>query len=283
GNGPTADFLFPRPRDYRPGKFKFTSTPNGAKPTHDDLLRTIRDGLHGTSMPAFEALMSPSELEQVTDYVVFLSIRGETELALIDEAAIADENDPEALSDEVVQGVANSVFGKWKDAETQVFNPPSSRIASTSESILRGRNLFLGQKSKSGNSVDCVGCHGRKANGDGASFVSQDVIDDVMFSGGPSLMQARLDTYPEKVREIWKNSLDDWGNPLRPANLNRSLYKGGRRPIDLYWRVAKGITGAKMPGHYPTLDTDEVWDVVNFILALPYDARLLDGVPPAGT
>lgn len=33
GDGPTSTFLFPRPRDYRPGKFKFTSTPNGSKPT----------------------------------------------------------------------------------------------------------------------------------------------------------------------------------------------------------------------------------------------------------
>src|SRR5262249_10375993 len=88
GDGPTANFLYPRPRDYRPAKFKFTSTPNGAKPTRDDLRRTIRDGLHGTSMPAFESMMSASEIDQVLEYVLFLSMRGETELALIDEAAI---------------------------------------------------------------------------------------------------------------------------------------------------------------------------------------------------
>ena len=31
-------------------------------------------------MPAFEALLSDDEIEQVVDYVIFLSIRGETEL-----------------------------------------------------------------------------------------------------------------------------------------------------------------------------------------------------------
>ena len=36
-----------------------------------------------------------------------------------------------------------------------------------------------------------------------------------------------------------------------PNNLNRGIYKGGRRPIDIYWRIAKGINGAKMPAHYP--------------------------------
>ena len=102
GDGPTAAFLYPRPRDYRKGIFKFTSTRTGAKPTRDDLRKTIRNGLHGTSMPAFEALMSPAEIEQVVDYTIFLSMRGETELALIDEAAIADENDPDPLPDDVV-------------------------------------------------------------------------------------------------------------------------------------------------------------------------------------
>jgi mono/diheme cytochrome c family protein len=278
GNGPTADFLYPRPRDYRPGKFKFTSTPNGAKPVRDDLRRTIRDGLHGTSMPAFEALMSPLELEQVIDYVIFLSLRGETELSLIEEASVADESDPQALSDEVLESVSKAVFAKWKAVETQVFNPPTARTPATRESIERGRNLFLGHKSRKGNTVDCIGCHGPKAVGNGASFVDQDVFNDVVFGGDPSTRQERLDKYPEKVRDLWKNSLDDWGNPLRPNNLNRGVYKGGRRPIDIYWRVAKGITGAKMPGHYPTLEADEVWDVVNFVLALPYEPKLLEGV-----
>jgi len=283
GNGPTADFLYPRPRDYRLGKFKFTSTPNGAKPARDDLRRTIRDGLHGTSMPAFEALMTPGEIEQVLDYVIFLSMRGETELAMIEEGAIADENDPEALSDEVVTGVANSVSEKWKAAEAEVFNPPVPRTPSSRESVIRGRNLFLGFKSRKGNTVDCIGCHGTHGLGDGPSLVGQEVFDDVIFSGDPSTRQTRLDKYPEKIRDLWKNSLDDWGNPLRPANLNRGVYKGGRRPIDLYWRIAKGITGAKMPGHYPTLEADEVWDLVNFVLALPYEPKLLEGVPLPNT
>ncbi len=281
GDGPTADFLFPRPRDYRPGKFKFTSTPNGAKPTREDLRRTIRDGLHGTSMPAFESMMSRAEIEQVLDYVIFLSIRGETELSLIDEASIADENDPAALSDEVLENVVSGVFNKWKSVDTQVFNPPVARKASSPQSILHGRDLFLGYKSRKGATVDCVGCHGALATGDGASFVPQAVFNDVVFGGDPSLQNERLGKYSEVVRKQWKDSLDEWGNPLRPNNLNRGIYKGGRRPLDLYWRISKGITGAKMPAHYPTLEGDEIWDLVNFVLELPYNPRLLEDATPA--
>src|SRR5262245_32300039 len=43
GNGPTAIFLNPYPRDYRPGRYKFKSTPFGQKPTHDDLKKTLID------------------------------------------------------------------------------------------------------------------------------------------------------------------------------------------------------------------------------------------------
>ena len=148
----------------------------------------------------------------------------------------------------MVNDIASSVFNKWKAAETQVLNPPVPRVPPTRESILRGRELFLGLN-QTGNKVDCTSCHGPQAVGNGPSFVAQEVFNDVVFGGDPSTQDARLEKYDEKTREAWKQSLDDWGNPLRPNNLNRGVYKGGRRPIDLYWRIAKGINGAKMPAH----------------------------------
>jgi mono/diheme cytochrome c family protein len=272
GDGPTAPFLYPRPRDYRKGVFKFTSTPSGARPHRDDLRRTITYGLHGSSMPAFEPLLTESEIEQVLDYVIFLSARGETELGLIEEAAISDENDANALGEDVVKEIANGVFNKWKVAQTQVVNPPLARTPPTRESILRGRDLFLGS--------DCKDCHGRLALGNGESFVDQEVFNDVVFGGNPSEMAARIDALPEKTKTLWNQKPDDWGNPLRPANLNRAVYKGGRRPIDIYWRIAKGINGAQMPAHFPSpFDEKKMWDVVNFVLALPYEPDLLKDAP----
>jgi mono/diheme cytochrome c family protein len=285
GDGPTAAFLYPRPRDYRKGLFKFTSTATGAKPTRADLRKTVEYGLHGTSMPAFDPLMSPAEIEQVLDYLIFLSMRGEVELGMIDEAMISDENDPEALSKDIVGDIAKAVFNKWKAADSQVVNPPIPRTPSTRESILRGRDLFL-SRNTTGNKVDCTSCHGPQAVGNGPSMVAQEVFNDVVFGGDPSAEAARLAAYDDKTRELWKNSLDDWGRPLRPANLNRGIYKGGRRPIDLYWRIAKGINGAKMPAHYPTIESERIWDLVNFVLELPFEPALLEGAtlpaaPPA--
>ena len=187
GDGPTAEFLYPRPRDYRKGLFKFTSTPLGEKPTREDLRKTIRHGLHGTSMPAFEAQMSSSEIEQVIDYMTFLSMRGETELALIEEATLADEGDAEALSPDTAAVLAKAVFNKWKKAETVVMNPPVPRTPWSRASILRGRHLFLGGAIKNPQGqevkVDCVSCHGPRAIGNGQSFVAQEIFNTIVFNG----------------------------------------------------------------------------------------------------
>ena len=61
--------------------------------------------------------MTEPEIEQVIDYVMFLSMHGETEALLIEEAFTSDEKDPSSLSDEMCGEVASSVFNKWKLAQ----------------------------------------------------------------------------------------------------------------------------------------------------------------------
>jgi mono/diheme cytochrome c family protein len=277
GDGPTAPFLYPLPRDFRPGKFKFTSTPTGKPPHRDDLRRTIVYGLEGTSMPAFEPLLTPAQIEEAIDYVMFLSIRGMTELSLIDEAASFEDGDAEALDQETVESLTGRVFKNWRDAQSARLNPKVVRTPATRESILRGRDLFLAS--------DCKDCHGRLAKGDGDNFLDQDLFNKIVFGGNPSERAKRAEELvPKDSKKLWK---DDWGNPLRPADLNKPMYKGGRRPIDMYWRIAKGINGAQMPGHYPSpFDDRKMWDIVNFVLALPYEPELLTDAPrasPGGT
>jgi mono/diheme cytochrome c family protein len=319
GAGPTAAFLWPRPRDYRRGIYKFTST-TGQKPTRQDLRRIINQGIGNSSMPSFEALMEKPEIEQVIDYVIFLSARGETERRLINEATTEDEPKDEkaesAINKEKALEIAQGVFEAWKTAETEVLNPPIPKTPSTPESIANGKKLFLGLGNPK---LECAGCHGPKAKGNGPSFVPDSMFREVVFGGDPAMMNHRLDEFlsaegeravedaePElakiespgerekkaeevrkgrvdSLRSTWeKGSLDDWGNPLRPANINNgpsTQYKGGRRPIDFYWRIAKGINGAKMPAHAQLLKPEQIWDLVNFVLALPYDPTLLDDAP----
>jgi mono/diheme cytochrome c family protein len=79
GDGQAAAQLNPRPRDFASGKFKFRSTESGQLPTDGDLARTIRAGLPGTSMPAWETFLSPADIAGVVAYVKTLSSRFSTE------------------------------------------------------------------------------------------------------------------------------------------------------------------------------------------------------------
>ncbi|OGL45371.1 MAG: hypothetical protein A2W05_11675 [Candidatus Schekmanbacteria bacterium RBG_16_38_10] len=74
GNGPASRFLDPRPRDFTDERalFKFRSTPSGSLPTDDDLIRTIRRGVHWSSMPSWE-LLPEKEIEALVGYIKTLS------------------------------------------------------------------------------------------------------------------------------------------------------------------------------------------------------------------
>ena len=307
-SGTTAEFLWPKPRDYRLGLFKFTSTAALKKPTRADLRKTIMQGIDNSSMPAFHAQMTPDEIEQVIDYVIFLSTRGQVEYRLLDTVRDADEKDEDALLQEIIDESIAAVLKEWKDGETFVLGPPTPRTPEPPKyaddadaaheyhaSVIRGRDLFL--------RLDCKDCHGVLAKGDGKSFVNKRVFDQIVFQmrpieevfeeefkikrardgvedgNGAGSEEKRADarkTFESQFRDVLKNSNDDWGNPIRPANLNLNIYKGGRRPIDIYWRISKGINGAKMPAH--DLKPQENWDLVNFVLALPFEPTLLKEV-----
>ena len=56
GEGSAATHLRPRPRNFTTGMFKVRTTPNGALPTHLDLVNVIRRGMPYTSMPGWPDL-----------------------------------------------------------------------------------------------------------------------------------------------------------------------------------------------------------------------------------
>jgi mono/diheme cytochrome c family protein len=273
GNGPTSAFLWPRPRDFRRGVFKFTSSNRPNKPTRDDLRAILKNGVANTAMPSFEALMTEDEREQVIDYLIFLSTRGETERALINEATLADDSEAATyFTPDVVESIAASVFDNWVGANEDVLEPPVRRVEPTPESLARGRDLYLGRTKEK---LECAGCHGASGNGQGPSWIDLKTFNAQVF-GGDDPKHEQLKAVAEKTQKKWG---DEWGLPLRPANLNQGVYKGGRRPVDLYLRIAKGINGTPMPAHSSTLKPEQIWDVVNFVLALPDRPELLRDVP----
>ena len=61
GDGSAAENLLPRPRDFTRGIYKIRSTESGNLPTDQDLFEVISNGMPGSSMPAWEGLLSEDE------------------------------------------------------------------------------------------------------------------------------------------------------------------------------------------------------------------------------
>ena len=80
GDGPKTPFLDPKPRDFTRGLYKIRSTPSGSLPMDDDLLRTITNGMPGSSMPAWEKLPE-ADRKALTAYIKTFSDRFQREQA----------------------------------------------------------------------------------------------------------------------------------------------------------------------------------------------------------
>jgi mono/diheme cytochrome c family protein len=73
GDGPSSAYLAPHPRDFTSAKYKIRSTESGSVPTDDDLRQSVRQGLYGTAMPAWDRILSGAEIADVVAYIKGLS------------------------------------------------------------------------------------------------------------------------------------------------------------------------------------------------------------------
>jgi mono/diheme cytochrome c family protein len=69
GDGWRARFLYPKPRNFTRGIFRFKTTASGSLPTDRDLYRTISVGLQGTGMPAWTYYLSEGDRWALVGYL----------------------------------------------------------------------------------------------------------------------------------------------------------------------------------------------------------------------
>jgi len=302
GMGPTARFLNPYPRDYRQGVFKFKSTDGPSRPTRDDLVRILHEGIPGTAMPSFR-LLTASEIDDLAEYVIYLSMRGETEIMLIQELAdLSEDEEYVPTREELVETLVADVASKWTEAEENVIQPdqdaappPHRTFTERWASAQKGKELFLGER------AGCVKCHGTTALGDGQTNdydlwnkTAKEFLDNLNPPERPkrddfgddaeaydeALAQYREDVDYYHFKQEVAESLLPVRN-LRPRNLREGVYRGGRRPLDIYRRIHAGINGALMPGGAKTpqkpvgLSSEEIWHLVDYVRMLPFDAASL--------
>lgn len=264
--GPTAAFLNPYPRDYRPGVFKFKSTERSDKPTHADLVRILKNGIPGTSMPSF-ALLSETQIEALAEYVKYLSIRGETELNLMraffeldDDAGGKLPETREFLVGEMLAPVAD----RWKTAsEALIPVPEMPADIDLAASIAKGRELFYGDK------ANCVKCHGPTGLGDGQAN-DYDDWNKAIVTWKQELGGADDASWLGRARRVLDGDALE-PRTIPPRNLRMGIYRGGRRPIDIYYRIHAGINGAPMPAAKGTVAPEDIWHIVNYVRSLPYE------------
>jgi mono/diheme cytochrome c family protein len=271
-HGPTAPYLNPKPRDFRRGIFKFTTTVASSRAARTDLSRTIDEGIPGTYMPSFK-LLTPDENKILVEYILWLALRGEVEYQLTSQ--LKNDYSTEAFADrvkggesaadirkefldavngtemaETLAGIVDSAAERWVAAqeESSLVAPTVKHTPPTPESIARGRALYLSKD------LNCIACHGESGLGDGPQTYSITKNSAGQDNPTPGLY-------------------DEWGNLVTPRNLSTGIYRGGRRPIDLFSRLHGGIKGTPMPAFGGKKTDAELWDVVNYILSVPFEKR----------
>ena len=191
GEGYASPHLRPRPRNFTTGMYKVRTTPNGALPTHQDLVNIIRRGMPYTSMPAWPTLTN----QEASDLAHFITTFS------------PDFTNPENVPKPV---------------------PLPSAPTSTNESIALGKKLY--------EENGCVKCHGTVGRGDGPS--------------APTLM-------------------DDWGYPIRAADLAQSwTFRGGSSREDIFRTMSTGLNGTPMPSFLDALPPEQRWAITDFIVSL---------------
>ena len=106
-----------------------------------------------------------------------------------------------------------------------------SRPPLTAERLARGKTLYA--------DAGCAACHGETGRGDGPS--------------APTLK-------------------DHWELPIAAGDLTKPRrFKNGARPEDVYRTLVTGLTGTPMPSYGDSLEPDQAWDLVFYVLSLSKD------------
>lgn len=305
GRGPGSLGVDPYPRDFRAGVFKYKTTARRAKPLKSDLAKTIRYGLAGSGMGAYDKI-SERELDDVVEYVVYLSMRGELERKLLEWAAqefsfdgdkpdrwVVQEGEQwkvnseqqeqiETFLEEIATGwieASDEVVELEKPAELPILDKtPSSwdEVTGNSEllaSVTKGKELFLGQ------AAVCSSCHGPGGLGDGRTTDYDDWTKE---------WTARINVDPNDQEAVIPFLLRGALPPktIKPRNLREGIYRGGKTADDLYRRIRHGIPYAPMPAIATVASAEEtglmdkdLWHIVNYVMAMPVEPKPWPAAP----
>ena len=168
GLGVAARFLFPKPRDFRAGRFRLVSTTNGV-PTPGDLDAVLVRGMPGSSMPPWSHL-SRRDRRSLVDEVMRLFYEGAKQqyvkLLKEDEGLTDDDIQQPDVQQEIAEFVQRRTTPGPASEVPEIATPDDAAIA-------RGKEIYVKQS--------CHSCHGNEGKGDG----QQKMADDEGFATRP--------------------------------------------------------------------------------------------------
>ena len=153
GDGPSADRLFTRPRNFIQGTFKIRVTDSGELPMDINLINTVKNGLQGSAMPAWGEFLSEDEILAVVQFVK----------SLVQDREWDDED--EEVNNVITEISADNGKGPLGDAPWGSTSGPY-HLGVPQEHIDAGKELFIKNK--------CFECHGGEGRGDGNPTMKDD-------------------------------------------------------------------------------------------------------------
>ncbi len=251
GQGPSAVGMRPPPRSFRQGLFKFGGVAVGELPTDAALKRTVRRGLHGTPMLAWD--VPEEDVEAVVQYLKTFSPRWREESP---GQPLEQSPDP------------------WKERE--------------GEAVERGKAVY--HVAGAGH-AGCSGCHvAYLPKGELEALTEQVTGRKVDLSkADPYTAQARDSDYAVAVDE--KGEVAQTAKVLPPDFLEHRLrtvwplgervegteYTPERQREDLYRVIAAGVGGAAMPTWKGAIPEENLWALAYYVQTLVNERDTVEG------
>lgn len=242
GQGPAGRGMRPVPRSFRQGLFKFGGVAAGELPADDALKRTLRRGLHGTPMFAWD--VPDADMDAVIQYLKTFSPRWKDEAPGQPVTPTPDPwkgREAEAVErGKVVYHVAGA--GNAGCASCHVAYLPRAELAALMEKSL-GRKVDLSR-------VDPYTAQPR----DSEHAIAVDA------KGEPTQTAKVLppDFLFHPLRTVWPEGTTVEGTP----------YTAERQREDLYRVIASGVGGAAMPTWKGAIPEENLWALAYYVQTL---------------
>jgi len=263
GDGPAADMLYPRPRDFSLGLFKYKTSPGSLPPKDADLFSIIKNGLPGTGMPGWKTLLTDKQIESLVPVIKSF----DTTVTWAPEDADDEDFDDDGY------------YQKTDFISITESEPMDGQVPYSPESIEKGKAAFEA----------CEKCHGAEGRGNITS--GKKLEDDWGFriwprdltkpwtwrasNGAVAGRDAKLNRN-ETIKRIYARL--SIGITSTPMPAHRAVEEGNQDPISLEdrWHVANYvyslgenkqapgdqgvIRGLKIEGALPIAVNDGAWE-----------------------